>query len=161
METPIISIEEIEMKVIYVRFRGSYVAFRKNATKLLNQLIDYAKKYDLIVEDWTKILIMYHDNPYITKDNDLRTSVAMMVPLDAKIDETEDITSMMIQGKYMVGHFHMSPKEYGEAWDMMYHEYLFKGDEKPRDTFPFEMYITEPPRKFSDKSYTDIYVPIE
>ena len=113
METPIISIEEIEMKVIYVRFRGSYVTFRKNATKLLNQLIDYAKKYDLIIEDWTKILIMYHDNPYITKDNDLRTSVAMMVPLDAKIDETEDITTMMIQGKYMVGHFHMSPKEYG------------------------------------------------
>ena len=66
METPIISIEEIEMKVIYVRFRGSYVAFRKNARKLLNQLIDYAKKYDLIIEDWTKILIMYHDNPYIT-----------------------------------------------------------------------------------------------
>lgn len=161
METPSITIEEIEMKVIYVRFRGSYIAFRKNATKLLNQLIAYAKKRDLIVEAWTKILIIYHDNPYITKGDDLRTSVAMMVPLDVRIDETDDITSMMIRGKYMVGHFHLSPKEYGEAWRMMYHEYLFKRDEKPRDTFPFEMYITEPPKKFSDKSYTDIYVPIE
>jgi len=161
METPNITIEEIEMKVIYIRFRGSYVAFRKNATKLLNQLIAYAKKHDLIVEGWTKILITYHDNPYITKGDDLRTSIAMMVPLNAQIDETEEITSMMIQGKYLVGHFHMSPKEYGEAWEMMYHEYLFKGNEKPRDTFPFEMYITEPSRKFSEKSYTDIYIPIE
>lgn len=161
METPIISIEEIEMKVIYVRFRGSYVAFRKNARKLFNQVFDFAKKNDLIVEGWTKVMTLYHDNPFITKENDLRTSVAMMVPLDAKIDETEDITSMMIQGKYLVGHYHLSPKEYGEAWNMIYQEYLLKGDEKPRDTFPFEMYITEPPRKFSDKSYTDIYIPIE
>lgn len=161
METPTITIEEIEMKVIYIRFRGSYIAFRRTARKLFNQVFAFAKKNDLIVEGWTKVMTLYHDNPYITKEHDLRTSVAMMVPLTTRIDETEEITSMMIKGKYLVGHFHLSPKEYEEAWKIMYQTYLFKGNDKLRDSFPFEMYISEPPKKISDKSYTDIYIPIE
>lgn len=59
------------------------------------------------------------------------------------------------------GHFHLSPSEYGEAWEYMYQKWLFVGSQKPRDSFPFEMYMTEPPKKFKDKSYTDIYIPIE
>lgn len=66
METPTITIEEIEMKVIYIRFRGSYIAFRRNARKLFNQVFAFAKKNDLIVEGWTKVMTLYHDNPFIT-----------------------------------------------------------------------------------------------
>lgn len=42
----------------------------------------------------------------------------------------------------------------------MYQEWLFKDKAKPRDDVPFEMYITEPPKKMRDKSLTDIYIPI-
>jgi len=162
MESPNITIEELQnMRVIYVRFRGTYIEFRKNSRRLFNQIFSFAKENNLIIENVTKVLTIYHDNPFITNEKDLRTSVAMTVPLDAKFQETDEITSMIISGKYGVGHFHLSPSEYGEAWKYMYENWLFIGSEKPRDSFPFEMYITEPPKKFKDKSYTDIYIPIE
>jgi len=162
MEIPNITIEELkDVRVIYIRFRGTYIEFRKNSRRLFNQIFKFAQDNDLIIENQTKVLTIYHDNPFITDEKNLRTSVAMTVPNDAKFVETDNITSMIINGKFGIGHFHLSPSEYGEAWTYMYQNWLFVGSEKPRDSFPFEMYITEPPKKFKDKSYTDIYIPIE
>ena len=59
-----------------------------------------------------------------------------------------------------VGHFELSLNDYGKAWEYMYNEWLFKKNVEPRDTFPFELYVTEPPKNFKDKSFTDIYIPI-
>ena len=42
----------------------------------------------------------------------------------------------------------------------MYQEWLFKDDQKARDAVPFELFVTEPPKNFRDKSFTDIYIPI-
>jgi AraC family transcriptional regulator len=118
------------MRVIYVRFRGTYIEFRKNSRRLFNQIFNFARENNLIIENVTKVLTIYHDNPFITNEKDLRTSVAMTVPLDAKFQETDEITSMIISGKYGVGHFHLSPSEYGEAWKYMYEKWLFIGSEK-------------------------------
>ena len=32
---------------------------------------------------------------------------------------------------------------------------------EPRDAAPFELYVTEPPKSFKGKSFTDIYIPIK
>ncbi len=161
MEKPNITIEHFNKKVIYVRFKGSYVAFRKNSRKMFNQLFDFASANNLIIQDETKVLTIYHDNPFITDADNLRTSVAMTIPSDVEINEIEDINVMQINGKFGVGHFEISAKEYPLAWQYMYQEWLFKGEEKPRDSFPFEMYVSEPPKKLSGKSFTDIFIPIE
>ena len=161
MEKPNITIENIDIRVIYVRFKGSYVDFRKNSRKLFNQLFKFAKERDLIIENVTKVLTIYQDNPFITDEKNLRTSVAMTIPKDVEINEIEEINVMTINGKYGVGHFEISAKEYGEAWNYMYNQWLFKEKVKPRDTFPFELYVTEPPKNMKDKSFTDIYIPIE
>ncbi len=161
MEKPNITIENIDIRVIYVRFKGSYVDFRKNSRKLFNQLFKFAKERDLIIENVTKVLTIYQDNPFITDEKNLRTSVAMTIPKNVEINEIEDINVMTINGKYGVGHFEISAKEYGEAWNYMYNQWLFKEKVKPRDTFPFELYVTEPPKNMKDKSFTDIYIPIE
>ena len=161
MEKPAISKEELDVKVIYIRFRGSYLEFRKNAIKMYKELVLFAEKNGLIAPDETKILTIYHDNPFITKGHDLRTSMAMTIPKDSKYEEDGNICTMSIKGKFGVLHFNLTRKEYGEAWEYAYHQWLFKSDEKPRDTFPFEMYITEPPKNFKDKSLTNIYIPIE
>ena len=161
MEKPNITIEHYQTRVIYVRFKGSYVAFRKNSRKMFNQLVTYATENNLIIPDMTKVLTIYHDNPFITDSDQLRTSLAMTIPEEAIIDEIHDINVMNISGKYGVGHFEISPKEYEEAWQYMYHEWLFKGKEKPRDSFPFELYVTAPSKRMTEKSFTDIYIPIE
>lgn len=160
MDKPNITIEYFDTRVIYVRFKGSYVAFRKNGRKLFNQLFSFATEHNLVIPGETKVLTIYHDNPFITDAENLRTSVAMTIPNDVEINEIEEINVMNINGKYGVGHFEISAMEYEAAWQYMYNEWLFKGEEKPRDSFPFELYVTEPPKRLKDKSFTDIYIPI-
>lgn len=161
MNTPTVSIENIEeMKVIYIRFRGSYAAFRKQSMKMFKTLFAFAEKNNLIVENVTKVLTLYHDNPFITDSSNLRTSVAMTIPSTAKIEENDEISTMSISGKFGVGHFEISAKEYEEAWQYMYQKWLFAEKIEPRDAIPFELYVTEPPKNFKDKSLTDIYIPI-
>ena len=156
-----VSIEELEnQKIIYIRFRGSYVEFRKNSRKMFKELFEFATKNNLIDSDKTKVLTMYNDNPFITNEDNLRTSVAMTIPNDSKVAESGNVCESTISGKFAVGHFEMSGKEYGDAWQYMYQEWLFKGKADPRDAIPFEMYITEPPKNLKDKSLTDIYIPI-
>lgn len=161
MEKPNITIEHINTRVIYVRFKGSYLAFRKNGRRLFNQLFSFATAKNLIIPGETKVLTIYHDNPFITDAENLRTSVAMTISDEAVINDLEEINVMTINGKFGVGHFEISALEYEAAWQYMYHEWLFIGSEKPRDLFPFEMYISEPPKRLKEKSFTDIYIPIE
>ena len=161
MEKPNIRIEEVEMKIIYIRFRGSYLEFRKNSMKLFRELFLFAKSNDLIIPEVSKVITIYHDNPFITDGEDLRTSVAMTVPREAVIVEEGQISVTSIVGKFGIGSFYISRNEYGEAWKYMYENWLFEGKANARDAVPFELYVTEPPKNARDKSYTEIYIPIE
>jgi AraC family transcriptional regulator len=162
MDIPKITIgEEIRLNVIYLRFRGSYIEFRKQSGIMYQRLLDYAKKNNLYCEENTKVMTIYHDNPFITKSKDLRTSVAMSIPSEIVHVEDDEISLMTIAGKFAIGHFELKLTEYGKAWQYIYHDWLFKSDVKPRDSFPFEMYVTKPPSNYKDKSLTNIYIPIE
>lgn len=162
MKEPDITIETLEeLKIIYLRFRGSYLDFRKNSRNMFRKLFDFASKNNLIIKNFTKVLTIYNDNPFITNEKNLRTSIAMTIPKNIEVKEEEGICITSISGKFGVGHFEISPKEYGEAWEYMYKKWLFKGEEKPRDALPFELYVTEPPKNLKGKSFTDIYIPID
>ena len=161
MNIPTVSMENIEeMRVIYIRFRGTYAEFRKQSRKMFHTLFSFAKQQNLIMEGDTKVLTIYHDNPFITDTSDLSASVAMTIPHDAVIVENGDISVMSMSGKFGVGHFVISLKEYDEAWQYMYQKWLLTENIEPRDAAPFELYVTEPPKNFKDKSFTDIYIPI-
>ena len=147
-------------KIIYIRFRGSYLEFRKNSRKLFKELFEFGIKNELINPDVTKVLTMYNDNPFITKDENLRTSIAMTVPNDVEIVESGNVCVSSISGKFGVGHFNILAKEYEQAWHYMYQEWLFKDESQIRDAVPFELYVTEPAKNMTDKSLTDIYIPI-
>ena len=162
MNLPTVTIENIgEMRLIYVRFRGTHFEFRKQSKKMFKTLFSFAEKNNLIVQDVTKVLTIYHDNPFITDASNLRTSVAMTIPNDARIEENDEISVMSISGKFGVGHFEISLGGYEEAWQYMYQKWLLAEKAQPRDAVPFELYVTEPPKNFKGKSLTDIYIPIE
>lgn len=162
MNEPKIEIKDKTFRVIYIRFKGTYVAFRKESRKMFNELFEYARKNDLISEGVTKVLTIYHDNPFVTDEKNLRTSVAMTVPMDVIIHEEGRISEMEFSGKYGILSFDLKLNEYDKAWNYAYNEWLFINDKvKPRDSFPFELYVTEPPRNYKNSSLTDIYIPIE
>lgn len=60
-----------------------------------------------------------------------------------------------------MGRFNLKLTEYGEAWNYMIREWLSQTAFCPRDSFPFEMCVTRPPRNFKDTSITEIYLPVE
>lgn len=156
-----ITTEEMKnQRIIYIRFRGDYAEFRRNSRKLFSELYDFAAKHKLIVADETKVLTVYDDNPFITNGEHLRTSVAMTISADARIIESGNICESSISGKFGVGHFNLAAAQYGEAWQYMYQEWLFKGNATARDAVPFEIYMTEPSKNLKEKSRTDIYIPI-
>lgn len=160
MEKPIVEIKAINFKVIYVRYQGTYIGFRKQSMSMVNQLFAYAKKHQIPNNEKHKVMTLYHDNPYITQEHQLRTSVALMVPHDFDNVNDDVVGNLKIQGKYAIVHFHINRNEYGEAWKYAYFEYLFKSNEKARDSFPIEMYISAPKKNSKDKSFTDILIPI-
>ena len=106
------------------------------------------------------MFFVFHYNRYRVEKN-LRTSIAMTIPNNTKVMESGSICLSSISGKFGVGHFEISAKEYGGAWKYMYQEWLHKDDGKARNAVPFELYVTEPPRNLKDKSFTDIYIPIK
>lgn len=162
MEKPVIRFENsINMKVIYLRYRGSYLEFRKHSKSMYEKLLSYAVKKGLYEEGKNMVMTIYHDNPFITKSQDLRTSVAMSVSNDILDVDDDEITLMSIKGKYAVGRFNLKLTEYGDAWNYMYQEWLFKSNSIPRDSFPFEMYVSKPPKNYIDTSITDIFIPIK
>jgi len=110
MNKPNITIEKItDMQIIYVRFKGTYIAFRRNSRKLFNTLFTYAEEKNLLIPGVTKVLTLYHDNPYITEAKNLRTSVAMTVKTDIISEAAGPIGVTAISGRFGVGHFEISP----------------------------------------------------
>lgn len=152
--------ELTNQRIIYIRMRGSYAEFRKQSRHLFKELFAFATENQLIVPENTKVLTIYDDNPFITDEKKLRTSVAMTIPHEATVVESGNICVSSISGKFGVGRFNLSASQYGEAWRYMYQDWLFKDKWISRDAIPFEMYITEPPKKLTEKSLTDIYLPI-
>ena len=85
----------------------------------------------------------------------------MTIPHDVEVTEEGRICTLNFSGKYAVLHYDLTLGEYDKAWKYAYREWLFKNEERPRDDFPFELYVTEPPKNFKESSLTDIYIPIE
>lgn len=151
----------IKKRVIYIRFKGTYAAFRRNSKKMFAQLFSFAEKNNLIDEGETKVLTIYHDNPFITDEKNLKTSVAMTIPHDANITLEGEICDLSFSGRYAVLEYDLSMRDYGEAWKDSYDWLLNQSGEVPRDDFPFELYVTEPPKNYKDTSITSINLPIE
>lgn len=156
----IIVVEDI--RVAYARYIGSYKNLDITMSQLLKKLLKYANEHNLNLSEEMKVLAIYHDNPEFTEAHQLRTSLCITIPEDTIIRETNDIGSMIIPcGKYVVGHFEIFQNQYSEAWDFMYGEWLTNSGYKPRDSFPFEVYLNNPKTHSQNKHLVDIYLPIE
>ncbi|MCP3773786.1 AraC family transcriptional regulator [Paenibacillus sp. MZ04-78.2] len=142
-----------EMRVIYVRYTGTYQGLATAMPGMMEKLYGFAMSHNLLEPGKTKILTIYHDNPEMTDENQLRTSLCMSIPNDAKFEENGDIGA--------VGHFEIYQHEYGAAWKYMYGEWLPNSGCQPRDAFPFEVYVSDPNANPQGKQFVDIYLPVE
>lgn len=158
-----VEIIEIEaLRVAYLRFTGNYHKLADEFSKLLERLLKCAYEQQVLEENKTKILSIYHDHPEFTQPDHFKTSLCITIPKDVKIDGHSELSFMEIPaGKYIVGHFYIHQHQYSDIWDYIYEEWLTTSGYVPSDSFPFEMYMNDYRLDENGKHLVDIYLPVE
>ncbi len=143
--------------VAYVRHIGPYKGDSKLFERLFNKLFTWAGPRGLAQQADMKSIIVYHDDPEVTEAEKLRTSVAITVPEDTRVEG--EVGKMVIQGgKYLVARFELSPKDFQSAWDWVYGSWLPASGYQPDDRPCFEMYTNECTK---ENFIADICVPVK
>ncbi|WP_026884167.1 AraC family transcriptional regulator [Clostridium akagii] len=158
-----ITISNLEEKqVAYVRHTGTYETLAKEYDNLMQTLFDYAKEQNFLVDGQNLLLAMYHDNPEFGEASQFRTSICLTVPKNIVVQEDGILGTMRLEGGlYAVGHFQIHQEHCSDAWNYMYHEWLTSSGYVPRNSYPFEVYLSDPYVSESHILKLDIYVPIE
>ena len=146
-----------DMTVAYVRYVGPYKSDGALFQSLFNKLFGWAGPKGLLENSDLKTLIIYHDDPEITEETKLRTSVCVTVPEDTKVDG--EIGKMKLEGgQYAIGRFKVKTDEFQLAWDTMCGQWLPESGYLPDDKPCFEMY----PEEMKEGVHTvDICIPVK
>jgi len=136
--------EKLEVRVFaplhlaYVRHTGPYQGDAALFGRLFGKLHAWAGPRGL-VNDSTRSIIIYHDNPDITDDDKLRVSVCIEVPAGTPV--AGEIGLMEFEGgRYAVGNYTLTVDGFGAAWQYMYSEWLPESGFVCDDRYTFEMY---------------------
>lgn len=156
-----VSVKEMsEMTVAYVRFIGPYAGNAELFKGMFEKIFKWAGSRGLINFPETKCLCIYHDDPNVTDEEKLRTSVCLTVPEDTEVGG--EIGKMKIPaGKYAFANFRIDDTQFEEAWNIVCKEWLPESGYVPADGPTFEMYNndvnTDPEHKFD----VDIVIPVK
>ena len=143
-----------ETHVAYVRHIGPYQGNDKLFRNLIKKLMNWAGPRALIKFPETKMINIYHDNPNITDDNKLITSVCITVPEDTKVGG--EVGKMSLEsGECLVGNFELSSEKFGEAWSQMYKRVMENGYQ-PDDRMAYEICLNDPNEHPEHKHIVDI-----
>ena len=148
-----------EMPVAYVRHIGPYAGDSALFEGLLERLMRWAGPRGLLRFPETKLLIVYHDNPDVTDEDRLRTSVCLTVPPGTPVDG--EIGSMSVAGgRYACGRFEIDSDGFGAAWDALFGGWLPDSGYQPDDRPCFELYLNDPATHPEHKHVLDICIPV-
>lgn len=148
------------MHVAYVRHVGPYAGDSELFGRLIGTLMKWAGPRGLMNPPDTQMLMVYHDNPEITDESKLRTSVCITVPEKTPVDG--DIGAMEIPGgRYAIAHFEIDAEQFGEAWQYVYGQWLPDSGYQPDDRLCFERCLNDPGQHPEGKHEVDICVPVK
>lgn len=142
-ETRTVTVKELpEMTVAYIRYVGPYKGDGGLFTRLWTKLMTWAGPRNLVDPGKTQFLAIYHDNPDLTEDSKLRTSVCLSVPPDTEI--SGEVGKMTVPGgTYAMARFELGEKDYQQAWNWVYCDWLPQSGYLPDDRPAFEMFPQE------------------
>lgn len=143
------------MKAIYVRHTGEFYQIGNAYEKLFR----WAGPRGLLNFPETKTLTLYHDDPKVTDMEKVRQSACLIVNKDVKVEG--EVGKLDIKaGKYVVGHFEISPDEFTKAWDATC-LWLSESGFQPEDGSPYELYHNNHEEHPEKKFIVDICIPVK
>ncbi|WP_287373536.1 GyrI-like domain-containing protein [Prosthecochloris sp.] len=159
----ILGIEVKEMPsvyVAYVRHIGPYKGDSQLFEGLFTRLMNWAGPRGLCVPE-AKIMAVYHDDPEVTEEDNLRVSACITVPEDTPVQG--EVGKMKIDGgKFAVAGFELEGShEYEEAWNMVIAEWLPESGLQPDDRLGYEVYHNNPEEHPEGHHIVDICLPVK
>jgi AraC family transcriptional regulator len=147
--------------VACVRHVGPYKGDAALFERLFAQLFAWAGPRGLLASPELKVMAVYHDDPDVTDESKLRTSVCISVP--ATTNGEGAVKTMTIPGgTYAIAHFELEPAEYEAAWQALYGSWLPGSGHQPDGDRPaFELYLNDPREHPEHKHIVDIYLPLK
>lgn len=148
------------LRIAYVRHTGPYKGAEELFASLYEKLTRWAAPRGILSREDIAFYNVYHDNPEITEDEQLRVSVGVSIKNDDKVDG--DIGSMDLPGgKYAVARFRIDADQYQEAWDAVCGDWLSQSGYEPDDRPVFERMISSPEDDPEGKHNVEICVPLK
>ncbi|NQX38731.1 AraC family transcriptional regulator [Pedobacter steynii] len=132
-----------EMTVAYVRNFGPYVGKSFSYEKSRNDLFAWSAAKGVMQDPNFKYLILYHDNPNVALNDNLRMSLCVTISDDTETDGA--IGKMKINaGMYLVCDCELSAPDFGKVWEWIYGEWFPNNHYIPDDSPYFELYKEQP-----------------
>jgi AraC family transcriptional regulator len=148
-----------EMTVAYVRHIGPYAGDEKLFENLFNKLFTWAGARDLLHFPETKVISVYHDDPNLTDEDKLRTSICITVPEETEVGG--EVGKMKIKaGKYAMAEFELNSDQFGCAWNWLCGEWLPDSGYEAADGLSFEVSKNDPHEHPQGKHIVDICIPV-
>jgi AraC family transcriptional regulator len=146
--------------VAYVRHIGPYQGDGQLFARLFEKLAKWAGPRGLLQQPDAQFLSVYHDDPEITANEQLRVEVCLTVPENTPVEG--EIGAMVIPGgKYVVGKFELAEQEYGAAWQLIYGQWLPQSGYQPDDRPAYERMLNNPDEHPEHKHIVEICVPVK
>ena len=124
--------------VAYIRHTGPYAGDGKLFERLYGQLFSWAGPRNLANDPDLKCYNIYHDDPSVTDEKNLRLSVGLSVPPETKVEG--QVGKMDLdEGKYVVARFELTEKDYEKAWGWLFGEWFPSSGYQPADGACFEL----------------------
>ena len=156
-----VEVKDLEpLEVAYVRHIGPYAGDNELFGNLIQKLMTWAGPRGLSSFPESRLLAVYHDNPDITEEDKLRTSVCLTVPPETKAEG--EIGRMNLPGgKYALARVEIDPDQYEAAWDSVYGGWLPESGYQPDDRPSMEFYLGDPNQHPEGKHVVEICVPVK
>jgi len=148
-----------EMTLAYLWYTGAYKGDESLFQDLFTRLFSWLAPRQLISPDILKVIVIYHEYPEITMDEQLRLSACCTVPAGT-IGEGEIGIMPFSPGLCAISQFECAADEYQCAWDWMYEIWLPESGFLPSDVPAFERYDFNSYDKDTGKAIVDVCIPL-
>lgn len=149
-----------ERTFAYIRHTGPYAGDITLFQRLYGQLCQWAGPMGYLEKPETEMLCIYHDDPDITKEDDLRISVGITVPAGTPVPPPFQTMSIPA-GKYIIAKFDIDASEYMNAWAWVMNEWLPGSGWQCDDRPCYEKSLNDPEKHPQHRHIIEICEPVK
>lgn len=148
-----------DLELIYMRYTGPYKGDGALFQRLWSRLYTWSEQKGIIGKE-SRFLALYHDDPDLTDEQLLRVTLAVSTETD---QQSEGVFGRMtLQGGLMAqARFRLNSREYQEAWDWVYRQWLPQSGYLPDDRPAYELFPGDEEKSGDARYPVVICVPVQ